>query len=84
MSTTGRGVTNLLPNSVGNTRKIPRAHSVVGRYVSVSGGAAALLRKIDITAQELIAGTDQTPYQVKYLGRNRMVSVQAEPRYVHV
>jgi diguanylate cyclase (GGDEF)-like protein len=64
--------------------KIPHAHSVAGPYVSISGGVAALLRKIDITAQQLIAAADQTLYQAKHSGRNRMVSVQAEPGYEHV
>jgi diguanylate cyclase (GGDEF)-like protein len=64
--------------------KIPHAHSVAGPYVSISGGEAALLRKIDITAQQLIAAADQTLYQAKHSGRNRMVSVQAEPGYEHV
>jgi diguanylate cyclase (GGDEF)-like protein len=58
--------------------KIPHAHSAVGPYVSISGGVAALLRKIDITAQELIAAADHTLYQAKHSGRDRMVSMQAE------
>jgi diguanylate cyclase (GGDEF)-like protein len=64
--------------------KILHAHSIAGPYVSISGGVAALLRTIDITAQQLIAAADQTLYQAKHLGRNRMVSVQAEPGYEHV
>jgi diguanylate cyclase (GGDEF)-like protein len=46
--------------------------------VSISGGVAVLLRKVDLTAQQLIAKADQTLYQAKDMGRNRMVSVQAE------
>jgi diguanylate cyclase (GGDEF)-like protein len=59
--------------------KIPHEHSIAGAYVSVSGGVAVLLRKTDITAQQLVAAADQTLYQAKHLGRNRMVSVLAEP-----
>ena len=64
--------------------KIPHEHSAAGPYVSISGGVAVLLRKIDITAQELIAAADQTLYQAKHLGRNRMVSVEDELGYEHV
>jgi diguanylate cyclase (GGDEF)-like protein len=58
--------------------KIPHAHSAAAPYVSISGGVAVLLRKIDITTQQLITAADQTLFQAKHLGRNRMISVQAE------
>jgi PleD family two-component response regulator len=35
-------------------------------------------RKIHTTAEQLIKAADQTLYQAKDQGRNRMVSVQAE------
>ena len=59
--------------------RIPHEHSPAGSYVTISGGVAVLLRKIDMTAQQLIAAADQTLYQAKHQGRNRMVSAQAEP-----
>jgi len=59
--------------------EIPHEHSIAGPFVSVSGGVAVLLQEARITAQQLIAAADQTLYQAKRLGRNRMVSVQAKP-----
>lgn len=56
--------------------RIPHAHSPAGPYVSISGGVAVLLG--DTTAQQLITAADQTLYQAKQLGRNRMISVPAE------
>ncbi len=58
--------------------RIPHAHSPAAPFVSISGGVAVLLRKIDMSAQQLIAAADQTLYQAKHLGRNRIVSAQAE------
>jgi diguanylate cyclase (GGDEF)-like protein len=58
--------------------KIPHAYSPAGSFISISGGISALLQKIDISAQQLIAAADQTMYQAKEQGRNRMISVQAE------
>jgi diguanylate cyclase (GGDEF)-like protein len=57
---------------------IPHAQSATEAYVSISGGIAVLPEKNDFTAQQLIAAADQTLYQAKQQGRNRMVSVQAE------
>jgi diguanylate cyclase (GGDEF)-like protein len=61
--------------------KIPHERSHAGPYVSISGGISVLLRKIDITAQQLIEAADQNLYEAKHLGRNRMISAQAEPGY---
>jgi diguanylate cyclase (GGDEF)-like protein len=59
--------------------KIPHEYSRAGRYVSISGGISVLLRKVDTTAQQLIAAADQNLYVAKNLGRNQMVSAEAEP-----
>jgi PleD family two-component response regulator len=40
-----------------------------------------MLRKADTNAQQLIMAADQTLYEAKRLGRNRMISVRAEPGY---
>ncbi len=58
--------------------RIPHAHSPAASHVSISGGVAELLRRIDSTGQQLITAADQTLFQAKHLGRNRMVSAQAE------
>ena len=59
--------------------KIPHAHSPASPFVSISGGVAVLHLESEITAALLIAAADQALYQAKQLGRNRMVSLQAEP-----
>jgi len=58
--------------------RMPHAASVAGNFVSISGGVAALHRKTVVTAQQLINAADQTLYQAKGRGRNRMVAVKAE------
>jgi diguanylate cyclase (GGDEF)-like protein len=58
--------------------EIPHEHSPAGPYVSISGGVA-VLRRTDTIAQQLITAADQTLYQAKKLGRNRMVSVPPDP-----
>ncbi len=65
--------------------RIPHGSSAEGpTYVTISGGVAALLRNIDMSAEQLIMAADQTLYQAKHLGRNRMVSVQPESRFEQV
>ncbi len=59
--------------------RIPHEHSSVGSYVSISGGVAVLRRKIGMTAEELITAADQSLYQAKKQGRDRMVCMQVEP-----
>jgi diguanylate cyclase (GGDEF)-like protein len=58
--------------------KIPHEHSPASPCCSISGGVAVLLPAIDMTAQQLIAAADQALYQAKHLGRNQLVSVEAE------
>ena len=57
---------------------IPDAYSPAGSFVSISGGISTSLQIIDLTAQQLIEAADQTLYQAKELGRNRMISAPAE------
>ena len=64
--------------------RIAHEHSPASPFVSISGGIAALQHKADITAEQLIAAADQTLYQAKQLGRNRMVCMQAEAAQEHV
>ena len=56
---------------------IAHAYSPAASYVSISGGVAVLLGKGDLTPQELIAAADQSLFEAKHSGRNRMVSVAA-------
>ncbi len=53
-------------------------HSPAAAHASISGGIAVLLRNADMTAQQLTAAADQALYQAKHLGRDRIVSAQAE------
>ena len=57
---------------------IAHAHSPAASYVSISGGVAVLPGKGGLTAQQLIAAADQSLFEAKHSGRNRMVSVPAE------
>jgi diguanylate cyclase (GGDEF)-like protein len=57
--------------------KIPHADSAAASHASISGGVAVLLRGIGATAQQLVAAADQTLYQAKHLGRNRIVSARS-------
>jgi diguanylate cyclase (GGDEF)-like protein len=58
---------------------IPHLHSSAAPHASISGGITVLLRNADLTAQQLTAAADKALYQAKHLGRNRIVSAQAEP-----
>lgn len=60
--------------------KLATAHakSPTASYVSISGGIAVLPRRKNINAQQLITDADQTLFQAKHLGRNRMVAVEAD------
>ena len=58
--------------------RIAHAKSPTAPYVSISGGIAVLLRRGDMSAQQLITDADQNLFQAKRLGRNRMVAVDAE------
>jgi diguanylate cyclase (GGDEF)-like protein len=56
---------------------IAHAYSPAASFVSISGGVAVLLGKGDLTPQELIAAADQSLFEAKHSGRNRMVSAPA-------
>lgn len=58
--------------------RIPHAASPVGPYVSISGGIAYLRLRERTNAQELIAEADQSLYEAKRQGRDRIFSMQAE------
>jgi diguanylate cyclase (GGDEF)-like protein len=59
--------------------QIPHPNSKAGPFVSISGGVSVLLRNIDPTVQQLIAEADESLFQAKHLGRDRIVSTQAVP-----
>jgi diguanylate cyclase (GGDEF)-like protein len=61
--------------------KILHGHSPAGPYVSISGGVAGLLPNVDITAKQLIMEADQTLYEAKDQGRNRIACVRTETGY---
>ena len=54
--------------------RIPHELSHATSHISISGGIAVLLLKLDMTAEQLIAAADETLYRAKGGGRNRMVS----------
>ncbi len=58
--------------------RIPNAHSSGSAHVSISGGIVVSFQAIDMTVQNLITAADQNLYQAKKLGRNRMISMQAD------
>lgn len=58
--------------------EIPHAASPAGPHVSISGGVAGLRLKERTSAWELIAEADQSLYEAKTKGRNRIVSLQTE------
>jgi diguanylate cyclase (GGDEF)-like protein len=58
--------------------RIAHAQSSAAPHVSISGGIAVLLRRADMSAEQLIADADQNLFQAKRLGRNRMIAVDPE------
>jgi diguanylate cyclase (GGDEF)-like protein len=58
--------------------QVPHAHSAVGSHVSLSIGVAGMLPGMAVDPERLIAAADQALYQAKKLGRNRVVTLQAE------
>ncbi len=57
--------------------RINHGFSPVGAYVSISGGIGVMGGKANVTVEQLIAEADQTLYQAKLAGRNRLVCAQA-------
>ena len=64
--------------------RISNAPSPIPFNISISGGIAGLLQKTDISLEQLITTADRALYQAKRLGRNRVVSAQAQPELEHV
>ena len=58
--------------------RITHAKSPTASQVTISGGIAVLLRGTVLSARQLIAAADQNLYQAKHLGRNRMITVDAD------
>jgi len=58
--------------------EVPHEQSQVSRQVTLSVGVAGLLPGMEIKPERLIAAADQALYQAKKLGRNRVVTLQAE------
>jgi diguanylate cyclase (GGDEF)-like protein len=59
--------------------QVQHEHSGVAAHVTLSIGVAGLLPGRDVAPERLIASADQALYQAKKLGRNRVVTLQAEP-----
>jgi GGDEF domain-containing protein len=53
-------------------------NSTTASYVSVSEGVALQLRRRHLSAQQLITDADRNLFEVKRLGRNRMVVTATE------
>jgi diguanylate cyclase (GGDEF)-like protein len=58
--------------------EIAHEQSAIARHVTVSIGVAGLLPAMDADPERLIAAADQALFQAKKLGRNRVVTLQAE------
>jgi diguanylate cyclase (GGDEF)-like protein len=58
--------------------RLAHAQSSTAPNVSISGGIAVLVRRADMSAEQLIADADQNLFQAKRLGRNRMIAVDPE------
>ena len=58
--------------------RTPHDQSDVAPYVSISGGVAARIVKKGSIAPDLLAVADKFLYEVKRLGRNRIISAAAE------
>lgn len=56
---------------------IPHAKSRAEPYVSISGGVSVMQWTIDMTEEELITAADQSLYQAKHEGRNRIIAKEA-------
>jgi diguanylate cyclase (GGDEF)-like protein len=58
--------------------QVAHGHSEVAAYITLSIGVAGLLPGMEVEPERLIAAADQALYQAKKLGRNRVVTLQAE------
>jgi diguanylate cyclase (GGDEF)-like protein len=58
--------------------QVPHDQSQIAPHVTLSVGVAGLLPGMDADPERLVAAADQALYQAKKLGRNRVVTLQAE------
>jgi diguanylate cyclase (GGDEF)-like protein len=58
--------------------QISHEYSEIAPHVTLSVGVAGLRPGMEIKTERLIAAADQALYQAKKLGRNRVVTLQAE------
>jgi diguanylate cyclase (GGDEF)-like protein len=57
--------------------RIPHARSAIAPYVTISGGCAACGAGAYVTEDQLITAADESLYEAKRSGRNRIVAVSA-------